>query len=382
MTEIIIATIMRPSGETGVQTHFNCFRAYLEDQAISHRLITPFSFNRVFVYPVFAVRRILHKLSGTLSLWWYRYWHGFFLKLALKPVLETNSDCVIYAQCPLAASAALSVRRSAAQRVILAVHMNISQADEWVGKGVIRQDSRLYHAIRDFEAQLLPKLDGLVFVSAFMQQCLSERIPALTKVPGVVIPNFLPDPGLSEPTASCSDLISIGSLEPRKNQQYLLEIMAALRQQGTPLSLTIAGDGPDRQQLQEEVETLKLGNLVHFAGYVPNAADLLKTHRALIHVASLENLPVCLLEALAHGRPLFAAPVGGIPEVLGDQNVGIAIPLHDAAGAAKLIADAMQDHVWMSNAGLAARKRFLTHYVSDVSAQALSGFLLTNTLPA
>lgn len=375
MKQIIIATIMRRNGETGVQTHFNCYSAYLEEQQIDHQIVTPFSYNNAIVYPVFAVRTILHKLSGPLSVWWYRYWHAYFLRLSLKARLQSGVDCVIYAQCPLSAQAALSARVSAKQIVVMVTHFNVSQADEWLGKGLITGDDWIYRDIQAFEERVLPKLDGLVFVSRFMREVLTKRIPAIAKLKSTLVPNFLPDPGGVDGSRPLSDLISIGTLETRKNQQYLLEIVAALRELGTPLSLTIVGDGPNKSMLEDKARALKIDDLVHFAGFVNNAAELMMSHKACVHVATIENLPITLIEALARGRPVFAAPVGGIPEVLGDESVGLALPLDDARAAAGIIATAMNNEEWMKAAAVAARDRFLAEYESKVVAKRLTEFL-------
>ena len=376
MREIIIATITRPYGETGVQTHINCFREYLDAHALNNRLITPFSYYKFLVYPVFAVRKLLDKLSGELSVWWYRYWHKLFLRLALKQQLPAAKNCILYAQCPVSAHAALQARSSVEQAVILIVHFNISQADEWVGKGYIKTKGALYRSIREFEADILPKLDGLVFVSEFMRRELIERIPAISAVPYAVIPNFLADPGLPAADPISGDLICIGTLENRKNQQYALEILAELHGLGQKLSLTVVGDGPDRTALANTAARLGLTDYVRFTGFVKNAATLMNSHRAYLHVASIENLPVTLLEALARSRPVFALPVGGIPEILGnDTSVGLALPINAADSAAKIIAQALVDQTWLQTAGVAARQRFLENYVSEVTAKRLVTFL-------
>ena len=376
MTNIFIATIMRPTGETGVQTHFNCFGDYLSTQNVSYELITPFSYPKFLVYPVFGMRTILHRLSGNLSVWWYRHWHKFFLRLALQQKLQSGVECVIYAQCPLSADAALRARQSVKQRVVMVTHFNVSQADEWAGKGLIAHDGRFYKAVREFEAEVLPKLDGLVFVSEFMQRELLKRIPAIAQVPSAVVPNFLPDPGLPDPKAPLADLINIGTLEARKNQQYLLDIIAALRKQGTALTLTLVGDGLDLPLLQEKAKALQINDLVRFAGFIANAAELISLHKACIHVATIENLPITLIEAIARGRPVFAAPVGGVEEILGKNIAGLTLPLNDAQAAAKLIAAAMHDSTWMTNTGAAARQRFLSLFANEVSAKNLLDFLV------
>lgn len=380
MKPIIIATIMRPTGETGVQTHFNCFSSYLNENRLSNELVTPFSYFKFLVYPVFAVRAILHKLSGTASLWWYRYWHQFFLRLALKQKLHAGTECIIYAQCPLSAAAALSARFSATQRVVMVTHFNISQADEWVGKGVISLGGQLYQSIRAFEEEVLPKLDGIVYVSGFMQDELLMRMPALKAIKSCIVPNFLPDPGFVAEPPKVADLISIGSLESRKNQRYLLDIIAALRDLGKPRRLTVIGDGPDRQMLENSAQTLGINDLVTFLGFVKNAAEQIVSHKACIHVATIENLPVTLIEAMARSRPIFAAPVGGIPDLLAGEQVGLALPLDDAVAAARIVADAMENEAWMAVAGASARTRFLEVYANDVSAKRLVEFLESITV--
>ena len=68
---IMIATILREKGETGVQTYVNVFNNYLLNQGIKASIITPFFFYKWLVFPVFGLRMIIDKLSGELSVWWY-----------------------------------------------------------------------------------------------------------------------------------------------------------------------------------------------------------------------------------------------------------------------------------------------------------------------
>lgn len=374
---ILIATIMRPEGDTGVQTHFRSFMAYLNKAGRQCELITPYCAPLWQVYPVFGLRKLVNLFNRELGVWWYRHWHAYFLRQALKRRLKTGDACVIYAQCPLSAHAALSARVSEKHRVVMVAHFNISQADEWAGKGLIPRGGRLYRAIQAFEAEVLPRLGGLVFVSEFMRRELTGRIPAITNVGAAVVPNFLPDPGLPKAQTTVADLINIGTLEPRKNQQYLLEIVALLRELGQPLTLTLVGDGPDRRVLEDKARALKIEELVRFAGYLSNAAVQIGQHRAYIHVATLESFGITLIEAMARGRPVFAALVGGVPEVLGDGAAGLALPLSDAKAAARIVADAMCDPDWMAASGSAARQRFLREYESDVAARRLEQFLVS-----
>jgi len=367
---------MRPEGETGVQTHFRTFIAYLKNAGRQCELITPFEAPLWQVYPIFGLRKLVNLFSRETGVWWYRYWHAYFLQYVLKRRLKTGEHCVIYAQCPLSAQAALNARVSNKQTVMMVVHFNISQADEWVGKGLISNGGRYYRAIQDFEADVLPKLDGLVFVSDFMRRELFGRIPATAGVPYRIVPNFLPDPGMETDTVEVNtDLICIGTLEPRKNQRYALDIVAASVRIGRPLSLTLVGDGPDRMMLESLAQELGIRQQVSFAGFMRNAADLIQTHAGCLHVARLENLPLALIEALSRSVPVFAPAVGGVPEVFADGNEGRFIPLDDAETAARIIIGWLDSPPIMEKAKLAARSKFLSHFEAGQVAASLTDFL-------
>lgn len=381
MVEVIVATIMRPTGDTGVQTHFCTFMHWLSGKGRPPSVITPYSAPLWMVYPMFAIRRVIDRFSGPASVWWYRYWHEYFVELALQKKLGTTKDCVIYAQCPSTAAAALRARRGDCQKVVLVVHFNISQADEWIGKGMLAANSPYANAIRTFEADTLSKVDGLVFVSKYMQAELLKRIPAIDKVPSTVIPNFVPDPGNPAfPRTHSADLLTVGTLEPRKNQAYALQIIAAAAKQGVRLTLNIAGAGPDADALKLLAKELSINDRVHFLGLVPNAAELFATHQACLHVARMESFGIVLIEAMARALPVFAPPVGGIPEVFSDPREGRFIPLDAPDEAASiLIAWFQGDGTKLLEAGANGRARFLDQYQSSVAAANLDAFLVQVT---
>lgn len=368
---------MRPFGDTGVQTHFRAFADWLSSEGRLWKVVTPFCSPKFIVYPVFGVRRVIDAISPAFSVWWYRKWHMHFLYQALRKAMRSEGACVIYAQCPLSAAAALKARRSVDQRVVMVVHFNVSQADEWRDKGKIADEGRIYKSILRFEEQILPALDGLVFVSDFMRRALVERVPAVGEVPCRVVPNFLADSGdAKEPdTVSVGDLICVGTLEPRKNQRYAIEIVAAALGLGKTIHLTIVGDGPDRGSLLELARMLGVEHCVRFMGYVRHAAYVMKSHRACLHVARIENLPLTLIEAMAAGIPLFAPKVGGIPEIFSDGREGYYIPLDKAKEAAEVILRLLEDPAGVERFGVAGRVRYLSRFASNVVAADLLLFL-------
>ncbi len=375
-TRYLIATIMRPDGDTGVQTHFCAYKNYLAAHAQPACLVTPFDSPKWLVYPVFAMRRLFDLVSSSASVWWYRTWHALFLRFVLRRLLASGQDCVVYAQCPLSANSALRARLSKKQRVVMVVHFNISQADEWAGKGKISGDGILFQAIQRFESDVLPRLDGLVFVSEFMRRELTTRITSINEIPYRVIPNFLRDPGVPMKNySSLRDLICIGTLETRKNQRYAIEIVAAAKQMGRSVSLTIVGDGTSRLALETLCQELDVANYVNFAGFVRHGSSCYLQHRACLHVANIENFPFTLVEALAYGTPIFAPAVGGIPEVFRNNIEGRFIPLDDANSAARLIINWLDSKSIMKEAGIAARNRYINLFEETCVAEKLTEFL-------
>lgn len=378
MIPIYIATIMRPSGETGVQTHFRTFSEWLKKNKRETLTVTPFSSRKLSLYPIFAMRRALGILSTEYSVWWYRYWHFIYLKQALKTNLQDGKPSVVYAQCPLSAQAALSVRRNHSQKVFLVIHFNISQADEWADRGEIRRDGSLFASITDFEKKIIPTVDGIVFVSSFIQNILFQNIPGLDNVRHSIIPNFVTAPvekNEFEGEFIRSDLVCVGTLEPRKNQRYALEIIAAAKKMGRPITLTLIGDGPDRQDLEQLSAKLGISEQVQFLGFISNAAETLNQYRACLHVALLENLPMVLIEAMSHGIPIFAPLVGGIPEIYDEGVEGRFIPLDSAERAAESIVGWLDSPSALHCAGVAAKRRFSDSFEADKVAEKLFSFL-------
>lgn len=372
---VLIASMMRPAGETGAQTHVRAVRDALARRGTQVALATPFDQPRWLVYPLFGLRRAVDRLSRPASVWWYRHWHAVLLERELRVRLKDGHACVVYAQCPLSARAALRARASDAQKVTMVVHFNLSQADEWADKGMIARDGGYFRAIRALEAQVLPRVDALVYVSGFMRRELQRRIPALAGVRGAVIPNFLADPGAAGTPAQAGDLIAVGTLEPRKNQAYALDILEAAKRRGRVLTLTLVGDGPDRAMLEARVRERQLGAQVRFLGFVPDAAERMPAHRACLHISKMESFGIVLIEALARGLPVFAPDAGGMAETFEEGVSGRTIPLDDADAAARRILEWLDDPARMALAGTAARRRFLDRFeAGDVAAQ-LAGFL-------
>ncbi len=377
---LVIATILPEEGVTGVHTHIRQLRRYLEENGMTATLVTPFSWGGPLSYPVFGVRPvILERCSGPASVVWYRYWHEVFLRNALRRCLAEAGDCVVYAQDPLAARAALRARRGPGQQVVLAVHFQTSQADEWAYKNEITRDGYLFRAIRQYERQLIPRLDRLMYVSQSAQNGILSWLPQAAAVPSAVITNFVaplrPEPD-QEPLG---DLVTIGSLLLAKNHRFLLEVLAEAKRAGRSLTLDVFGDGPLRNELLRQARRLDLGKQVRLRGFRPDVRDFLPRYRAYVHASYLDSQSLAIIEAMAAGLPIVTGDVGGIAEICDDGVEARFWPLDDPAQAAAILLGLLDCEPARAKAARAASERFHRDFDADVVAPQLLSFLLGTT---
>lgn len=377
--QIFLVSPMRKEGASGVQAYVNSLHDYLIRNGIAATIITPSSFSPFVVFPVFAIRMGLEAIVSSWGVGWGRYWRYYFIKRVLKQKLKKQEiagiPTVIYAQCPLSAKAALEARKTANQKVFLIVHYNISQADEWADKGKIKLNGKLYKGIKSLEEALIPHLDGIVYVSQFMKETIEKSIPQAKSIQSVFLPCFTDKPQSAGSKYPKRDLINIGTLESRKNQIYLLRILACAKKKGHPYSLTLVGEGPERGNLENLAQSLGISDQVAFLGYQKNAAQLLGNHRIYVHSAFIENLPIALLEALSHNLPIVAGAVGGIPEIFDDGVEGFYWPLDDPETAAEILIRLIESQEIYHSVVQATRRRFYNQFHTDKVASQVVLFL-------
>jgi glycosyltransferase involved in cell wall biosynthesis len=351
---LIILTLMLPKGTTGVQTHFNAIADYARAGGLKVSVICPHQYNRWIRKVPGAIGLFLNLISRETAVQVDRFFCRILLRSLLNKVLVDaqvgDEMAVVYAQDPWSARVALDLRQEGYRfRLVGVVHFNISEAQEYAEKGIASKYGWLWRSLQANERVVLPKLDQVIFVSGFMQHVVSARLPELSYVPQAVISNFpLSIESVGEGTDTApSDIIAIGTLEPRKNQRFLLDILAECRAMGKRYNLTLVGDGPDRSFLEHEAERLGLSDQVRFFGYQPAAARFISGCRAFVHCSKMESQGIVLIEALRSAVPVFAAPVGGIPEVFEDGGEGHYLDLNDPHDAAlKLVSVLENRHKW------------------------------------
>jgi glycosyltransferase involved in cell wall biosynthesis len=134
---------------------------------------------------------------------------------------------------------------------------------------------------------------------------------------------------------------SVGRLYPKeKGQDIILRVLASEKWRGRPVSLTVYGDGEQRQGLEAMAKLLGLTN-VAFAGYAEDVAAIWAKHHALLLPSRAEGLPLVVVEAMLCGRVPVVTDVGGNKEVVDDGRTGFI-----AAAAAEGSFDEAMERAW------------------------------------
>lgn len=377
---LVIATILREEGNTGVHTHIRQLCKYLGERGPEVTLITPFSWGQLLTYPVFGLRRlVVDRFSKAAGVAWYRHWHEVFLRNALRRDLAKVGACVVYAQGPLEARAALRARRGPHQRVVLAAHFGKSQADRYADSRQIRRDGRVFRAIRQLERETIPQVDGIMYVSRWGRDALASWLPEAAEVPSAVIGNFI-SPSPATRREPLGDLVTTGRLELVKNHRFILEVLAEAKRAGRSVTLDLFGDGPCRQDLVRQAHSLGLDEQVRFRGFRPDVRDFLPGYRAYVHASYLEAQPLVIMEAMAAGLPIVAGGIGPFPELCDDGIEARFWPLDDPAQAAVVLLNLLDCEPERLKAANAARERFHRDYNADVVGPKLLSFLM-GTIP-
>ncbi len=153
-----------------------------------------------------------------------------------------------------------------------------------------------------------------------------------------------------------------GHLRYLKGQDVLIDALPFLLTEFDGILVNIYGDGPDRKLLETKVKDLRLCNIIRFYGDVPDTEKYMKKCNLIVHPSRHEALGYTIIEAMSLGKPVVATKVGGIEEVVIDNETGILVPSDNPRLLAEAIARYIKDPVLGVKHGLAGRKRVETFF--------------------
>ena len=129
---------------------------------------------------------------------------------------------------------------------------------------------------------------------------------------------------------------NVGALVPHKDHATLLRAAAALEPRFPGVHWVVAGEGPERPNLERLRVALGLERQVHLLGFVEDPARLVADATCFVMSSREEGLGTSVLDAMALGIPVASTTAGGLPEMLGHE-AGLLAPPNDPAALAEVV---------------------------------------------
>jgi glycosyltransferase involved in cell wall biosynthesis len=163
--------------------------------------------------------------------------------------------------------------------------------------------------------------------------------------------------------------ISVGRLVPVKGLSDLLSAFAIAHNQNPELRLLLVGDGELRQDLEREVQELKIGDVVQLVGWREDIPELLDVADLFVLTSHNEGLGLVLVEAMVKKLPVVATAVGGVPEVVIDGVTGSLVPAGDSVAIASAIARFAENGEMRASMGQRGYERANEFFTIDKTVQ-------------
>jgi len=146
-------------------------------------------------------------------------------------------------------------------------------------------------------------------------------------------------------------IIAVGRLIPKKGFGDLIRACALLGERGKSFRCEIIGEGPLENELSRQIDKLCLQNNVVLAGAKPQtqlrgrlaAANVFVLPSVIDSDGGMDNLPTVIMEAMAAGLPIVSTNIGGIPEMVIENETGFLVQSGNAAAMADAIETVIND---------------------------------------
>jgi len=202
---------------------------------------------------------------------------------------------------------------------------------EWLKKESLWK----WNTKRILRSQYIKSNTHFICISEFVAQYIKDRLHVNESELSVIhnaidLQLFKP---IDVPKKDGFRLINIGSLHRNKNHQFLFQVMLNLLKQGfEDVFLDIYGDGPERNQLQSQIEQLNLQKHIKLHGIIDDPEVQINQAHVMVHSAWHEPFGLIFIEAMACGIPVISFNTGGPAELIKNGENGFLIEKDDLNG--------------------------------------------------
>jgi glycosyltransferase involved in cell wall biosynthesis len=168
-------------------------------------------------------------------------------------------------------------------------------------------------------------------------------------------------------------ILAVGRLSKEKAHTDLVAAMVWLRKLNPQVRarLVILGEGSERTRIEQAIQSAGLQEVVTLPGHVSDLTPYYNIADIIVISSLSEGSPNVLLEAMAAGVPIVATAVGGIPEIVKDQEHAILVPPGDPVAMAKAVNALLTTQILGDRLARAARELVAAKYSPEDRARAL-----------
>lgn len=228
---------------------------------------------------------------------------------------------------------------------------------KWLVKAKVVAAERVYPSIYPLRKQKLlkqsaHKADGWVFQTQEEYDWYKEYIGS---VPIRVIPNAI-NKDFIRPVYTGKRrkvIVSAGRLTHQKNHALLIKAFSKIRQAFPEYTLSIYGDGKERENLVQLIENMGLKGRVELCGYTKSIGDQINDASLFVLSSDFEGMPNALMEAMALGLPCISTDCegGGAQFLIENGTNGLITPKGDLESLANAMNRMLSDKVFAEQCG-------------------------------
>jgi len=210
-------------------------------------------------------------------------------------------------------------------------------------------------APRDFEIGLDRLVDAariIVTVTDYAARFLRERFPnRADRIYRVYNGLNLSEFGRTDFSFTPPLIVAVGRLIAKKGFADLIRACGLLAEGGKPFQCEIVGEGPLENELRAQIEQLDLQNRVALSGAKPQrevrrrlaAASVFVLPSVVDSAGGIDNLPTVIMEAMATALPVISTDIGGIPEMVVENETGFLVRPGDTGALARAVEKMIDD---------------------------------------
>lgn len=224
---------------------------------------------------------------------------------------------------------------------------------------------------------VLPLCAGVAVLSPLLAKEIAKVLPHLA--PASVVPLISQASTNGAQREAASDCVSFGfaaRLEHLKGPLKLIQGFHIAQRMRSNIELRIAGEGSQRQEITVMLDKLGLVKKCQLLGVYTTLKErhqFMSTIDVMVLPSLTEGTPNVIIEGMAHGKPIIATTVGGIPDLVSEEE-GILVSPGDEQALGNAMARLAGDLELRQKMGHAAREKYQRIFAPNVVLPLLLDF--------